>query len=1510
MTTKMTDLIPQSLRLSKWFNSTENIADTLDGKENTENAEFEEGQPPPNKRIRMDRIYPPGTFSIQTRTKSTVNTLDLSKEQPSVHSNMTEEFLDQATPGPSGLSCLMSSTVQADIRDVTSHKSDLNSLTSLTNDGITNGTDDNSESSETSGCSSLIQQMNRFEGPALYSSTFSSRKRHIDDKLRFTSSLQSSKSSFLNSSSRETLSSRRPRFNESVVTNVLQRTSALSSPFYDGNTTFGGANTAGFYSHNRNFFNNSLNQLELKVPKRTNVVVTPSNVTESDSSGMSQTAKKILEALEHFSSPISDAKKIPLKNASSAVFSILSRKRAEGTKKIGLRHLARELTVPTVPDILTLKRRQKLQDTTLTVRKIVSARSNPPPSSQEYWLRVELNDGEKYRGKLKGKSKVNLEQEETVMPVNLPNIPLPITTLPNFNFSIPAPSVHFAAGKTVANKENTFTFASPIKMINVEEDVEPVKSFTFSNPIDIYDSGNKTKTNDLSSSSLAQNTGSVISSVDGTAMPNFIWSGSSTAPRLKAKVKDRQDNSMEFAMLVKPKMENITDLLRQKSNKTDSDAIGQSDLKLTSEKTHTVKTDNISASITSNIKSTSISKSWECSECLIRNNDIDKQCNACKVLRPDLEDKSLSTLTSTTDIVVQTKPVANDCFGSHFKLSKDQWECTSCYVRNKRSDNKCVACCMPKSENNTVQQTIKPQANLMEKFKPAAGSWECSGCLLRNAENVLTCPCCDASKPNSLKKISDKRRNKETITENNTVDTENIAMQASASNNSDIMNKFKPSKDSWECPGCLVRNNSSVTTCPCCGTTKLNSGDERTMREHLPTNGFGDKFIKPKDAWNCDSCLLQNDAKRMECIACQAPKPGVTKITKSLSNTDSILQFKFGIPSSTSNVSNHSSGFKFDTDKADSQSKSDTASLNGFKFVSVDALQQNSGAAQFTFGLREENKVTSEAAKSSSVITSSISTGLNTKTLEESESTKKDSQNKQETFNTPTDNNLTIVNEKPSTSIVATSTMVITPIFTFGVKKSDSEQTALNKEKEKSTTAIESVKLTEEAVITTISESTPITNKITLPTPIFSFGVPSTKSTDAIALFGSTASTNATIPCLPTFAQSTFTFSDSKIMSQPSTTITNFGQVLTSSTALSTNLSFGENKVVETIASSFTKSKNDVSTTSSIFPIVSSSTSFFNNNTINNETKTTMAFGSDKSAFTTTYNKPSGFGTTENKYPTFGGSTEAKSSIFETSETKLPVFSPSSQTPASNSLPTFGAFGSNSTPVFGSVTTHGFSAVTTTPTVFSTTKSNEPTIASNSSLFTFGSASSQQSTSGGFNFTANANSAMNSPAAKPLFTFGSNSSITQNSHNVFDGNTFATTASSTNTPNFAFNPKQETSIAFGQGTTPIFGTQTDPQTQVKSFPSSAPSSTGFNFGSTASAATSGFNFGGMPSSTPSGGFNFNPLTTSTPAVAFDPNSRPSFNFTKGSAPTSFNATPQSTGSQPRKIKKAFRRCVR
>lgn len=951
-------------------------------------------------------------------------------------------------------------------------------------------------------------------------------------------------------------------------------------------------------------------------------------------------------------------------------------------------------------------------------------------------------DNEKYRGKLKGKSKINLEQEETVAPVNLPNVPLPITTLPNFNFTLPFPILH-SAGKTIANKENAFTFASPIKMSDVEKNLQSVNNYTFSNPINADDSTSKTIASN--SCSIIEDVGfTPFSSTDDTttSMPNFIWSGSSTAPRLKAKVKDSKDDFVEPAVMYEQKSGSVVNVLCSKSDKIGSTLIEESNSGSVSETTYT---DNIAnASISPDIKNTHDTKlSWECSECMIKNSGTDKQCTACKVIQPNPNDKTSSASISTINTVVKSKPVPDDCFGSQFRLSTNQWECTTCCVRNKQSDVKCVACSAlkPGSNVDVMQQTIKSQNyDLMEKFKPAEGSWECHGCLLRNVANIITCPCCNASKPTSIKtnlkkidivtkpssqksttantdntantsqettsnnhqiinkspksaSIKTSPKKADTVAESSsqkssTDDIDNIALQGTTSSN-EIMNKFKPSKDSWECSGCLVRNNNSITTCPCCSTPKPNSLGESNNVNQTSTNGFGDKFKKPEGSWNCDTCLIQNDANCMQCVACQALKPGTTvKSNKPASSTSSTLQFKFDVPSNTSNLVNPS-GFNFSIDKADNHN-SDTASpLNGFKFGNTQQVMRNT-------------------------------------------------------------------------------------------------------------------------------------------------------------------STNATTTCLPTFAQPTFTFSDSKTSSQ-SATVPTFGQIPTS-TALSTNLSFGENKLAEIPTLSSNKSASDTPATT-LFPIVSSSMSLFNNN----ESKTTIAFGTDKPAFTTTdSNKPPGFSMPE-KIPTFGSNIQDnKPAIFGTPETKLPaVFN----SPAINPLPTFGIpssssttpslFGSsNNSAAFGNNTTSAFDGTATTPTtLFSSTKpSVETNPASNSSLFKFGSASSQQSATGsGFNFSANVNS-----TTKPLFTFGNNSA--PNSNNMFGSGTFGANTASTNTnANFTFNtPKQETPAAFSQGaaTTPIFGVpqaNSPSQATSPSFSTTPLSSTGFNFASATppAAASGGFNFGGM-----------------------------------------------------------------
>jgi len=613
--------------------------------------------------------------------------------------------------------------------------------------------------------------------------------------------------------------------------------------------------------------------------------------------------------------------------------------------------------------------------------------------------------------------------------------------------------------------------------------------------------------------------------------------------------------------------------------------------------------------------------------------------------------------------------------------------------------------------------------------------------------------------------------------------------------------------------------------------------------EQTSSNGFGDKFKKPEGAWTCDSCLLQNDAKHMECIACQASKPGTVKSNES-SLSSSTLQFKFGVPSDTTNLINQPSGFKFGIDKSDNQSKSDTSPLNGFKFGSG---QQNSDVAQFTFGIpKEENKVVSEAAKTTNSVTmsSSSSTGfvLNVKSYEKSESINQNQESKQETlFSMPKSDSTTITSEKQSTSIVSSASSTV-PSFSFmgGFLNEKPGFTFPNKNLrvQNSPKKTSFATVTESSKSAATTDAVPTSTNTTLPSlltqknitknildaksePTFSFGISSSVSA------ATTTSTNATTTCLPTFAQPTFTFSDTKTTSQ-STIVPSFSQVPTSSATLPTSVSFGE-KAIETTTN---KAVNNTPV-APLFPIVSSSTSLFTN-----ESKTTIAFGTDKqSSFTTTGSKPSGFVIPENKgnVPTFGSNTDSKPPIFATPETKLPVFN----SPTANPLSTFGT-PSNS--------------VTSTPfgTMFSTTtKPIETNAASNnSSLFTFGSTSSQQSASGGFNFSANVNPAT-SPA-KPLFTFGSNSSTPQNSNNTFGSDTFGANPAPTNT-NFAFNPstKQEASATFGQGAaaTPIFGApQANPQTSATSSFSSTPSSsTGFNFGSTASvAATSGgFNFGGM-----------------------------------------------------------------
>ncbi len=48
--------------------------------------------------------------------------------------------------------------------------------------------------------------------------------------------------------------------------------------------------------------------------------------------------------------------------------------------------------------------------------------------------------------------------------------------------------------------------------------------------------------------------------------------------------------------------------------------------------------------------------------------------------------------------------------------------------------------------------------------------------------------------------------------------------------------------------------------------------------------GLGDAFKKPEGVWDCDVCLLQNKAADVQCVACQAAKPGANVEPKGKKN--------------------------------------------------------------------------------------------------------------------------------------------------------------------------------------------------------------------------------------------------------------------------------------------------------------------------------------------------------------------------------------------------------------------------------------------------------------------------------------------------------------------------------------------------------------------------------------------------------------------------------------------------
>ena len=85
--------------------------------------------------------------------------------------------------------------------------------------------------------------------------------------------------------------------------------------------------------------------------------------------------------------------------------------------------------------------------------------------------------------------------------------------------------------------------------------------------------------------------------------------------------------------------------------------------------------------------------------------------------------------------------------------SSTGWECTTCLIRNKGKDDKCIACGTANKSVKSDQPESLPAMPVLPplgQLSSAQGGWECPTCMLHNKTNDSNCVACSAPKPGGV----------------------------------------------------------------------------------------------------------------------------------------------------------------------------------------------------------------------------------------------------------------------------------------------------------------------------------------------------------------------------------------------------------------------------------------------------------------------------------------------------------------------------------------------------------------------------------------------------------------------------------------------------------------------------------------------------------------------------------------------------------------------------------------
>uniref|UniRef100_A0A671XAR3 E3 SUMO-protein ligase RanBP2 n=1 Tax=Sparus aurata TaxID=8175 RepID=A0A671XAR3_SPAAU len=319
----------------------------------------------------------------------------------------------------------------------------------------------------------------------------------------------------------------------------------------------------------------------------------------------------------------------------------------------------------------------------------------------------------------------------------------------------------------------------------------------------------------------------------------------------------------------------------------------------------------------------------------------------------------------------------SESLAAQFAPKEGEWDCAVCCVRNKPTDVRCAAC-QTANPNASSKPDIQPVVET--KFGKKPGQWDCETCSIRNEASADSCVSCNALKASP-----------KTAAVPPNVDA---AVQPSISAvGSGFGAQFMKQPGQWDCDVCEVRNQASSNRCVACQNPNpaAKSTEGAPVASNLPAvSDFGADFVKKDGMWDCNNCLVRNDASAVECIschiphepssleamfgkkdgewdcdaclvrnvgsaskcvACMTPNPNA-KSTTSAAPSASTFSFTFGTKSTSSQPAATGFTMPFDTGKTFQfgQSK-DTSSAASFKFEAPPSGSSTTSSSAFSFSM-------------------------------------------------------------------------------------------------------------------------------------------------------------------------------------------------------------------------------------------------------------------------------------------------------------------------------------------------------------------------------------------------------------------------------------------------------------------------------------------------------------------------------------------------------------------------------